>query len=214
MSPSDLAWIGTVISTGVFSMVSENVAVYGVGRNGRPNGTSGSRSGASAGPGSRRSSLTRPAAGVFPPVNLLMISAESLAAKAGPIQAPVAAKAAAPAGHAGVLLHDLQRASTNPIPEFFDYVLLRTGYRRMLQESRDLQDESRLENLEELLNSAREYYEQNPQASLADYLDSLTLISDLDRYEQGKGVTLMTLHAAKGLEFAVVFLAVFFLRDV
>ena len=105
------------------------------------------------------------------------------------------------------IVHDLQRAVTNPIPEFVDYVLLRTGYRRMLQESRDLQDESRLENLEELLNSAREYSEQNPQAALADYLDSLTLMSDLDRYESQKGVTLMTLHAAKGLEFKVVFLS-------
>jgi DNA helicase-2/ATP-dependent DNA helicase PcrA len=105
------------------------------------------------------------------------------------------------------IVHDLQRAATNPIPEFVDYVLLRTGYRRMLQESRDLQDESRLENLEELINSAREYYEQNPQATLNDYLDSLTLMSDLDRYESQKGITLMTLHAAKGLEFKVVFLA-------
>jgi len=58
-----------------------------------------------------------------------------------------------------------------------------------------------------LINSAREYYEQNPQASLGDYLDSLTLMSDLDKYESQKGVTLMTLHAAKGLEFKVVFLA-------
>jgi DNA helicase-2/ATP-dependent DNA helicase PcrA len=104
------------------------------------------------------------------------------------------------------IVHDLQRASSNPIPDFVDYVLLRTGYRRMLQESRDLQDESRLENLEELLNSAREYSEQNPQSTLADYLDSLTLMSDLDRYESQKGVTLMTLHAAKGLEFKIVFL--------
>jgi DNA helicase-2/ATP-dependent DNA helicase PcrA len=105
------------------------------------------------------------------------------------------------------IVHDLQRAASNPVPEFLDYLLLRTGYRRMLQESRDLQDESRLENIDELLNSAREFAEQNPQAALADYLDSLTLISDLDRYESQKGVTLMTLHAAKGLEFPVIFLA-------
>ena len=104
------------------------------------------------------------------------------------------------------IVHDLQRAAAQPIPELVDYVLLRTGYRRMLQESRDLQDESRFENLEELINSAREYVEQNPQAVLADWLDSLTLMSDLDRYESQKGVTLMTLHAAKGLEFKVVFL--------
>ena len=104
------------------------------------------------------------------------------------------------------IVHDLQRAASNPIPDLVDYVLLRTGYRRMLQESRDLQDESRLENLEELINSAREYTEQNPQAVLADWLDSLTLMSDLDKYESQKGVTLMTLHAAKGLEFRIVFL--------
>jgi DNA helicase-2/ATP-dependent DNA helicase PcrA len=105
------------------------------------------------------------------------------------------------------IVQDLQRAASNPLPEFLDYVLLRTGYRRMLSESRDIQDESRLENLDELLNSAREYSEQNSPATLADYLDSLTLISDLDRYESQKGVTLMTLHSAKGLEFKVVFLA-------
>jgi hypothetical protein len=104
------------------------------------------------------------------------------------------------------IVHDLQRAVANPLPEFYDYLLLRTGYRRMLQESRDVQDESRLENIDELMNSAREYWEQNPEASLGDYLDSLTLMSDLDRYESQKGVTLMTLHAAKGLEFKVVFL--------
>src|SRR5438477_5818260 len=77
----------------------------------------------------------------------------------------------------------------------------------MLQDSRDIQDASRLQNSDELLNSAREFVEQNPGASIADYLDSLTLMTDLDRYESQKGVTLMTLHAAKGLEFKVVFLA-------
>jgi DNA helicase-2/ATP-dependent DNA helicase PcrA len=105
------------------------------------------------------------------------------------------------------IVHDLQRAATNPLPELFDYVLLRTGYRRMLQESRDLQDETRLENLDELLNSAREFTDQNPNATLGEYLDSVTLMSDVDRYDAGKGVTLMTLHAAKGLEFRIVFLA-------
>src|SRR5207244_754539 len=52
-----------------------------------------------------------------------------------------------------------------------------------------------------------EFSEQTPNATLADYLDSITLMSDVDRYDAGKGVTLMTLHAAKGLEFRVVFLA-------
>jgi DNA helicase-2/ATP-dependent DNA helicase PcrA len=105
------------------------------------------------------------------------------------------------------IVHDLQRAVNNPLPEFLDYLLLRTGYRRMLQESRDVQDESRLQNIDELMNSAREFWEQNNSSSLADYLDSLTLMSDLDKYESQKGVTLMTLHSAKGLEYKVVFLS-------
>ena len=57
----------------------------------------------------------------------------------------------------------------------------------MLQESRDIQDESRLQNIDELINSAREFVEQNPSATLSDYLDSITLISDLDRYESERG---------------------------
>src|SRR5437762_9659253 len=101
------------------------------------------------------------------------------------------------------IVHDLQRASSNPIPELLDYLLLRTGYRRMLSESRDVQDESRLQNIDELLNSAREFADANPSAALTDYLDSLTLMTDLDRYESEKGITLMTLHAAKGLEFRI-----------
>jgi DNA helicase II / ATP-dependent DNA helicase PcrA len=105
------------------------------------------------------------------------------------------------------IVTDLQRASSNPLPEFLDYMLLRSGYRRMLQDSTDPQDETRLQNVEELMNSAREFYEANPAATLADYLDSVSLLSDVDRYDDQKGVTLMTLHAAKGLEFKVVFLA-------
>jgi len=105
------------------------------------------------------------------------------------------------------IVHDLQRAVSNPLPEVVDYLLLRTGYRRMLSESRDIQDESRLQNIDELLNSTREFWEQNQGGAIADYLDSVTLMSDLDKYESQKGVTLMTLHSAKGLEYKVVFLA-------
>ena len=121
--------------------------------------------------------------------------------------APLPARAAKAVREFREIVTDLQRAAVHPLPELFDYLLLRTGYRRMLQESRDIQDESRLQNLEELLSSTREFSEQNPGAGLADYLDSVTLMSDLDRYESQKGITLMTLHAAKGLEFKVVFLA-------
>jgi len=121
--------------------------------------------------------------------------------------APLPSRAAKAVREFREIVTDLRNAANHPLPELFDYLLLRTGYRRMLQESRDVQDESRLQNIEELLSSAREFSEQNAGATLADYLDSITLMSDLDRYESQKGVTLMTLHAAKGLEFKVVFLA-------
>jgi len=116
-------------------------------------------------------------------------------------------RAARAVGEFRDIVHDLQRAAAQPAPQFLDDVLLRTGYRRMLQESRDVQDESRLQNLDELISSAREFSEQNANASVGDYLDSITLMTDLDRYQSDKGVTLMTLHAAKGLEFKVVFLS-------
>src|SRR5438067_7581787 len=118
--------------------------------------------------------------------------------------APLPARAAKAVREFREIVADLQRAAVHPLPELFDYLLLRTGYRRMLQESRDIQDESRLQNLEELLSSTREFSEQNPGASLGDYLDSVTLMSDVDRYQSEKGLTLMTLHAAKGVEFKVV----------
>src|ERR1051325_3150524 len=121
--------------------------------------------------------------------------------------APLPTRAAKAVREFREIVTDLRNAANHPLPELFDYLLLRTGYRRMLQESRDIQDESRLQNIEELLSSAREFSEQNAGATLADYLDSITLMSDLDRYESQKGVTLMTLHAAKGLEYKVVFLA-------
>lgn len=105
------------------------------------------------------------------------------------------------------IIHDLNKTANNPLPEFLDYMLLRTGYRRMLQDSNDPQDETRLQNVEELINSAREFHEANPESTLSDYLDSVSLLSDVDRYDDQKGVTLMTLHAAKGLEFRVVFLS-------
>jgi DNA helicase II / ATP-dependent DNA helicase PcrA len=105
------------------------------------------------------------------------------------------------------ILRDLQAAASNPVHELIDYVIVRSGYRRMLIESKDPQDETRLENINELLNSAKEFYDADPSASLSDWLDSITLMTDLDTLDSGKGVTLMTLHAAKGLEFQVVFLA-------
>ncbi|MYV38421.1 DNA helicase PcrA [Streptomyces sp. SID1328] len=92
-------------------------------------------------------------------------------------------------------------------------VLERTGYLAELQASTDPQDETRIENLQELAAVALEFEqerEDGEQGTLADFLERVALVADSDQIpdeEDGDGViTLMTLHTAKGLEFPVVFL--------
>lgn len=89
-------------------------------------------------------------------------------------------------------------------------VLEQTGYLAELQASTDPQDETRIENLQELAAVALEFEQEQPEGSLADFLEKVALVADSDQIpddEDGGGViTLMTLHTAKGLEFPVVFL--------
>ncbi|MER8013207.1 DNA helicase PcrA [Streptomyces griseoluteus] len=92
-------------------------------------------------------------------------------------------------------------------------VLERTGYLAELQASTDPQDETRIENLQELAAVALEFEqerEEGEQGTLAEFLERVALVADSDQIpdeEDGDGViTLMTLHTAKGLEFPVVFL--------
>ena len=89
-------------------------------------------------------------------------------------------------------------------------VLEQTGYLAELRASADPQDETRVENLAELVAVAREFSEANPGGGVADFLEQVSLVADSDQIpdadEAGGVVTLMTLHTAKGLEFPVVFL--------
>jgi DNA helicase II / ATP-dependent DNA helicase PcrA len=98
----------------------------------------------------------------------------------------------------------------SPVGDLADAVLDRSGYLAELQASTDLQDESRIENLKELVSVAREYDSQNSSGTLADFLEQVALVADADQIPDGEDhgglVTLMTLHTAKGLEFPVVFL--------
>jgi len=94
-----------------------------------------------------------------------------------------------------------------PPPAFIDSVLDASGYREALKQERSPEAEARLENLEELVAAAEDYTVTQAEPTLAGFLDSVALMSDVDEWEQGQPrVTLMTLHAAKGLEFPVVFL--------
>jgi DNA helicase-2/ATP-dependent DNA helicase PcrA len=89
-------------------------------------------------------------------------------------------------------------------------VLEQSGYLAELQASADPQDETRVENLAELESVAQEFATANPEGTLADFLERVSLVADSDDIpdgdESGGMVTLMTLHTAKGLEFPVVFL--------
>jgi DNA helicase-2/ATP-dependent DNA helicase PcrA len=82
-----------------------------------------------------------------------------------------------------------------------------SGYLDRLRRSRDEDDSERLENLEQLQAAVEEFCEMNPEAGLPAFLEQVALVADLERGEAGTpSVTLMTLHAAKGLEFKAVFM--------
>ncbi|MDP9101434.1 MAG: DNA helicase PcrA [Actinomycetota bacterium] len=95
-----------------------------------------------------------------------------------------------------------------PPAEVIEAVLDRTGYLAELANSDDPQDESRVENLSELVGVAREFEERVPDGGVPEFLEQVSLVADADTVPgEGDGVvTLMTLHAAKGLEYPVVFL--------
>ena len=94
--------------------------------------------------------------------------------------------------------------STKEPPEFIRFVLDETGYLEMLRNRNTPDDVARIENLEELTRAVAESTESGE--SFTDFLDAAALVSDADAYEGKPGVTLITLHSTKGLEFDHVFL--------
>ncbi len=93
------------------------------------------------------------------------------------------------------------------ISELIKNTLKKTGYTKALEEENTIEAENRIENLEEFLTVAIEFEEEYAENSLSQFLEGITLSSDIDNVEETEdSVTLMTLHSAKGLEFPVVFL--------
>ncbi|MFR5684603.1 MAG: 3'-5' exonuclease, partial [Clostridia bacterium] len=93
------------------------------------------------------------------------------------------------------------------ISELTKKILKETGYTKALEQENNIEAENRIANLEEFLNVTIEFEDEFAENSLADFLESITLSSDIDNLEQSDDmITLMTLHSAKGLEFPVVFL--------
>jgi len=91
------------------------------------------------------------------------------------------------------------------LPELIKFLNDRSGYIRALEDEATPESFSRIENLKELANAAQDAQERGE--TLSEFLDHAALVSDADSYSAEARVTLMTLHAAKGLEFPLVFLA-------
>lgn len=97
------------------------------------------------------------------------------------------------------------KAVDMPLELVLQMVLEESGYRKMLEDSEDPRDEDRIENLKELINDMHLYQQDNPDTTIADYLQMVTLYTDIQQNNSGKFVSLMTVHSAKGLEFRNVF---------
>ena len=106
------------------------------------------------------------------------------------------------------MIAELQEAvSALPLDEFYDAVVERTGYALALETKGGDENVTRLENIAELKSSIVKSVEANPDLDLYSYLDEVALYTDLDNYDRAEdAAVMMTMHAAKGLEFPVVFI--------
>jgi len=124
----------------------------------------------------------------------------------------LAARSAAAIAGFNAMIDELreQAATGGPVAELVEAILDNTGLQASLENSEDLQDATRVENLQEMVSVAREFDGSTPDGTLADFLERVALVADADQIPDGADhggmVTLMTLHTAKGLEFPVVFL--------
>jgi len=106
------------------------------------------------------------------------------------------------------LIEEMKKKSEQlSISELIKEILNKSGYVKALENENTTEAESRIQNLEEFLTVAIEFEEEEAENTLGDFLEGITLSSDIDSVEDAEdSVTLMTLHSAKGLEYPVVFL--------
>lgn len=104
------------------------------------------------------------------------------------------------------LMAELRAQLEHPPHELIRTVLDRSGYRKMLAESNEDDDAERLANIEELITAAKQFHDEDTSRTLSDFLEQISLASDVDGWDESADrVSVMTLHAAKGLEFPIVF---------
>ena len=122
---------------------------------------------------------------------------------------PALEKSAAKLTAFSVLIEDCARLLDSlPLPEFYDALVEKVGYAKMLEDRSDVESRTRLENVRELRSSLVGYTENHPEdASLHGFLEEIALYTDIEQYDtEADAVVMMTIHSAKGLEFPHVFL--------
>ncbi len=106
-----------------------------------------------------------------------------------------------------LILHLIKESENISLTELIDLILNETGIKNEYEDNNKLENELRLDNLEEFKSITKTFEERTGSVSLTDFLEEISLIADItDHKEDGDVVTLMTIHSAKGLEFDVVFL--------
>jgi len=106
----------------------------------------------------------------------------------------------------GELLRGLSGVIEKPAPQALEFVISHSGLRAMYNTETDA-DDAPAANLDELISASAAFQQDQPEATLLDWLEHAALVSDVDSVKDNSGaVTLMTLHAAKGLEFSAVYI--------
>ncbi len=125
-----------------------------------------------------------------------------------PYSYPSLEKAAAKLMAFTVLIEDCaELLKTLSLPDFYEELLIRTGYVTMLESKDDVESRARLENVRELKSSIVSYCENTDLPTHAGFLEEIALYTDIEQYDaEADAVVMMTMHAAKGLEFPHVFL--------
>lgn len=99
---------------------------------------------------------------------------------------------------------------TLSLADFYEELLIRTGYVAMLEQKDDIENRTRLENVRELKSSILTYMENNEDPSLSGFLEEIALYTDIEQYDkEADAVVMMTMHSAKGLEFPNVYVVGF-----
>jgi len=109
-------------------------------------------------------------------------------------------------GFADFMAEATAYAKENTVTALLEKILSQTGYYKSLNDG-TIEGEGRMENIDELMNKAREFEKESDDPSLGRFLEDVALVADIDNYQEGtEAISLMTLHSAKGLEFNIVFL--------